>query len=78
MKLPSGGMITFVFEVRKFAGHRGIGMVGSLSVSMVSDLEFTIACAAVTSVRKDSSLRFFRWFLSIDDSILWRDRICRS
>ena len=27
-------MITFVFEVRRFAGDRGFGLVGSLSVSM--------------------------------------------
>ena len=43
-------MITFVFNVRRFAGDRGIGLVESLSVSTVSDLEFTIASTFATSV----------------------------
>ena len=49
--------MTLVFEVRRFAGDRGIRLVGSLSVSMVSGLELTIASTSVTSVRSDSSLR---------------------
>ena len=32
-------------------------LVGSLSVSLVSGLELTIASASATSVRSDSSLR---------------------
>ena len=56
-KLPGGGMITFVFEVRRFAGDRGIRLLGSLSVSMVSDLKLTITSASATSVQSDSSLR---------------------
>ena len=33
-KLTGSGMIALVFEVKRFAGDRGIGLVGSLSVSM--------------------------------------------
>ena len=69
---------TFVFEVERFAGDRGIGLVGSLSVSMVSGLELTIASTSATSVRCDHSLRLVPWFFSIDDSIFQHDRICRS
>ena len=50
-------MITFVFEVRRFDEDRGIRLVGSLSVSMVSGLKVTIASTSVTSVHSDSSLR---------------------
>ena len=50
-------MITFVFEVIRFAGDRRIGLVGSLSVSMVSSPELTMASTSVTSVQSDSSLR---------------------
>ena len=50
-------MITFVFEVKRFAEDRGIGLLGSLSVSMVSGLELTITSTSVCSVWSDSSLR---------------------
>ena len=71
-------MIIFVFELRGFAGDRGIELVGSLTVSMVSGLELTMASTSVTSVQSDLLLRLVPWFLSIDDSIFQQDCICSS
>ena len=47
-------MVTFVSEVRRFAGDRDIGLVGLLSVSMVSRVKLTIASTPVVSVQSDS------------------------
>ena len=71
-------MNTFVFEVRRFAGDRGIGLVGSLSVWLVSGIELTIVSTSVNSVQSYSSLGLVPWFSSIDDSIFWHYHICFS